>query len=258
MLTQWRSFIIVAAALGLGAGRLSADPAVDRPLQPASPIEAVIPMDLRGLLLNQPVVSFLVSVDEHGKLVEFMPIAAPHYKLLEAAEKHLLEAKFEPATKDGKPVGSTGWVTVNFFDPGQRAFFQGLIDTPPAGNAGDLADRRIYEMTKDRYVFRRAKPSELDHPVEVKETEVILYTDKAGQAARGHCMVEFWIDPAGEVKFPRVLQSDNEAVATSALLTLRKTKFAPPTLKGRPTYVQVRQPMDFDTGAPAASAPAQS
>lgn len=249
---------MMVAAMGWAAGRLPAVPPVDHPLQPATPIEVVIPMDLRGLLLNQPVVNFLVSVDEHGQLVEYMPLAATHYKLLEAAERHLREAKFEPARKDGQPVGSTGWVTVSFFDPGQRAYFQGLIDTPPAGNAGDLANRRMYEMTKDQFTFRRAKPSELDHPVAVRETEVMLYTDPAGHPARGRCLVEFWIDPAGDVKFPRVLQSDNEAVATSALLTLRKTKFAPPTLKGRPTYVQVRQPMEFDTGAPAAPAPGQS
>jgi TonB family protein len=85
----------------------------------------------------------------------------------------------------------------------------------------------------------------------------MLYADAAGKPAAGRCVVEYWVDAGGSVRFPRVVTSDNEAVSLSALLTLQQTRFAPPTHDGGgPTYVQVRQAMEFNTEPAATKSPA--
>lgn len=219
----------------------------DRPFTTDSLLDTPIPIAVRGLVLSQPSVTFLVTIDEQGRLVEHMPVAATHYKLLENAERTLLHASFHPALQAGQPMRSTGQVTVPLYDPAQRAFFSGLSYLPPSNTASDLVERRLLQIDKLQFAYRSSKPAELDHPPEVTSTHVMLYTDAAGRPARGKCVLEYWIDSQGEARFPRIVQSDNDAVATSALLTLRNTHFTAPTRDRLPTYVQVRQPMEFNT-----------
>ena len=219
----------------------------DRPFSTGSLLDTPIPIAVRGLVLGQPSVTFLVTIDEHGQLVEHMPVAATHYKLLENAERTLLHASFQPAIQAGQPVSSTGQITVPLYDPAQRAYFSGISNLPPPNTASDLVERRLLQIDKQQFAFRSSKPAELDYPPEVTSTHVMLYTDAAGKPASGRCVLEYWIDPQGAARFPRIVQSDNDAVSTSALLTLRNTHFTVPTRDRLPTYVQVRQPMEFNT-----------
>jgi TonB family protein len=252
LFVRWLHPMLVACLLG-GAPLQASDPA-DRPLAPVDRLEVPIPISLRGLMLEQPTVTFWVGVDETGRLVDFLPIGASYHRLLEAAEQGLRRATFAPALRAGQPVLAQGAVTVQLFDPNQRAYFQGLIPLPTPGNAGDLVERKLYEAHKEAYEYRPAKPSELARPLEVVEAKVTLVTDQAGRPAQGRCLVEYWVDPQGVPKFPRLLQSDNDTVALSALQTLRATRFAPPTRAGGvPACVQVRQPMEFDTAAAKAA-----
>lgn len=219
----------------------------DRGVEPADRLEAVIPSEVRGLPLENPSVTFLVRVDETGRLVESMPLAATHYKLIPAAEKVLAAAAFKPALAAGQPVPATGQVAVGLYDPEQRAYLTGIGQLPFGHAAGDAVVNHFYWSERQRLAFHRSKPGELDHPVEVAAAKMMLYTDAAGRPARGRCVVEYWVDAAGAVKFPRIVASDNEAVSLSALLTLQQTRFVPPTHEGLPTYVQVRQAMEFNT-----------
>ncbi len=153
----------------------------------------------------------------------------------------------------GEPVQASGEVTVYFYDPDQRLMRQGLIDLPFGGTSMDGASRRIYEISKSRFVYRRASPSELDQPIALRDTKVMVMTDAKGQPAAGECLVDYYIDARGDVRAPRVVSSDNDTVALSALLTLQNTHYAPVTRNGIPTYVKVRQPMSYAPSAETAS-----
>lgn len=248
---------LAVALVSLSTALFAADPAADTPITLESHLEATIPIAVRGLVLDQPAVTYLVSVDETGKLVEYMPTHATHHLLIENAEQALLHATFKPATHDGKPVLSTREVTVSLYDPSQRAFFNGGLTLPPPNTASDLVESRMLKINKDQFTYRSSTPRELDHPLSVTATRVMLYQDSAGKPASGRCLVEFWVDAQGNARFPRILNSDNEAVSTSAILTLRQTHFTAPTHGGLPTYVLVRQPMEFNLPVPQPTAEAK-
>lgn len=236
--------LTLALAPVLGAGE-----SATRPIQLTNNLEAVIPAQLTPLLLDNPTAKFLVTVNEEGKLVDHIALAATHHELLARAQEILQQAVFEPAFAKGKPVQASGEVTVYFFDPEQRAYHSGLITKPFGSTSMEGASRRIYEGSKDRFAYRRAGTAELDQPVELRETKLIVLTDAGGQPAAGQCVVDYYIDARGEVRAPRVVSSDNDTVALSALLTLQHTRYTPVTRGGVPAYIKVRQPMSY---APAA------
>lgn len=218
----------------------------DRPIQLAEKIEAVIPAQLQSLLLDSPTVRYLVTVNEEGKLVDFIAIDTLHYGLLDRADALLKQAVFSPALVAGKAAQTSGEVTLYFFDPEQRALRSGLSTRPFGLSQTDATGRRVYETSKERFIYRRAEPAELDQPIQELETKIMVLTDANGVAASGGCVVEFYIDRRGEVRAPRVVSSDNETVALSALLTLQHTHYAPITrAKGSSAYVKVRLPMNF-------------
>jgi len=240
------------------AGLARAETPPDRGVAPVDPIEAIIPGDLRTLPFQNPQVVFLVRVDATGKLVEHMALTATHHGLIPAAAKALQAAAFTPAVVAGQPVPANGQVAVTLFDPQQRAYLRGnRAQLPFGGSAMDAAQSHLYRADPTHHEYHRSKASELDAPVEVKATKIMLYADDAGKAAVGRCVVEYWVDADGSVRFPRVVSSDNEAVSLSALLTLQQTRFAPPTHDGGvPTYVQVRQAMEFNIEPAAPKTPA--
>ena len=62
----------------------------------------------------------------------------------------------------------------------------------------------------------------------------------------GKVLVEYFIDHEGRARLPSILESDDENLSMSVLMTLKDTRFSAPRRKGRPTYVRVRQPFNFD------------
>jgi hypothetical protein len=224
------------------------------PIQQTGTIEAVIPADLQPLLLENAQARFLVTVNEEGQLVDYLPVEATHHALLPRAVETLRQVVFAPALKDGKPVQGTAEVTVFFFDPEQRAIRSGMISRPFGVTPSEGAERRIYEGSKGRLAYRRATAAELDRPLETRESKIVVLTDAEGRPAVGECLVDYYIDAQGEVRMPRVLKADNDTVALSALMTLQKTRYGPVTRDGIPAYVKVRQPMSYAVVEKAAEA----
>ncbi len=240
---SWARLSLFAVLLAVG---LRAAEAGDRPIQLTEKYETVIPVPLQSLLLDNPTVRYFVTVNEEGKLVDYLALDAMHFGLLDRADVILKQAVFSPALAAAKAVQASGEVTLYFFDPEQRALRSGLITRPFGLSQTDATSRRVYETSKDRFVYRRAEPAELDQPITELETKIMVLTDANGQTASGACVVDFYIDRRGEVRAPRMVSSDNETVALSALLTLQHTRYAPISrAKGTPAYVKVRLPMSF-------------
>lgn len=242
---------MVALAVSRGAEPM------DRPIAVTSSLEAVLPAALGPLLLEQATVSFLVTVDETGALVDYLALEATHHGLLASAEQTLEKTTFQPAQRDGKPIQSSMQLTLAFYDPAQRAARSGLLAVPFGGSPGDAVQRRVYENTKARFVYRSSLPKELDQPLTITATRMVVLTDAAGVPACGDCVVEFYVDRLGRPRALRVVKSDNETVALSAIMSLRETRFVPPTRHQAPTFVKVRQPFHY-TPQPATTDPQTS
>jgi len=225
---------------------LSAEEPGSRPIRVEGYLEEVIPSQLKSMLLENPSVQFLITVNEEGTLVDYLATHATHYELLDRAENRLRRAEFSPALSGGVPVQDSTEVWVTFFDPEQRAFHSGLISLPYGSSSMDAAVRWMSEASKDSLKYRSSKPSELDRPLEITGERILVMTDAEGRPAEGECVVEFYVNHRGEVRLPRIVTSDNDTVSMSALLTAREMRFAPITRNGHPTYVKVRQPMGFN------------
>jgi TonB family protein len=236
----------VARAASSGEGGTA-----DRSVAVRSSLDVPVPDKLRALLLDDPMVRFLVTVDEAGRVVEQLAVEATHHDLLGKAEQVMAGAQFEPAVAEGRAVTATVEARVTFFDPEQRAVQSGMAAQPFGSSASDAAARRVYEGAKDRFAFRQSTPAELDAPLAMAAGKLMVLADDEGRTASGQCVVDYFVDRHGRATMARIVSSDNETVARSALLTLQQIRFVPPTREGRPTCVQVRQPFIYEGGPPA-------
>ncbi len=109
----------------------------------------------------------------------------------------------------------------------------------------DGSERRLYQRSAEQFQYKESQASELDTPLKVIEGSLVVIEDAEGQSPNGSCRIEYFIDSYGQVKLPRVLHSDNEPVSLSALGSLKKLRFAPPTQNQRPTFVKVRQRFNY-------------
>ncbi len=220
-----------------------------QPIVVKTSLEVRLPEKLRALLLEKPMVRCLVTVDEESRLVEYLAVEATHHELLERAGQAVREAKFEAATVSGRAVQSTAEVRVTFFDPEQRALQDGLVAQPFGSSSADAVSRRVYANAKERHGFRQSDQAELDAPLAMTAGKLMVLADDEGRTASGRCVVDYYVDHLGQPRIPRIISSDNDTVARSALLTLQQLRFAPPTRDGQPTCVKVRQPFIYEGGA---------
>lgn len=220
-------------------------PAADKSVEVIGSLEAVIPSELKSLLIEQPYVLFKIDVGDDSTLFDAMAIESNHRDLIPAATSKLLSVKFTPAEKNGTPIRSRVFAYVRFYDPEQRAWRMGANQLPFGGSVTDAVQRRLYATSANRFVYGESQPDEIDHPIESLKSARRLYAGGNGITAKGRCLVEFYVSPEGRARFPSALESDSEEVSISAALTLLKTRFAPPRRGGQPTFIKVQQEFIF-------------
>lgn len=217
-----------------------------QPVRLAHPLEAPVPNELKPLGMAGPQVRFQVLVGPDGKVTDYLAVEATHFGLLPKAEEKLLAARFEPAKRDGVPATGKITVIVTFFDPEQRAWRQGNAPVPFGGNVSVALERRLYAANPDLYALRESKPAQLDAPLSLVESKLYRLHAPDAPPPSGRVVVEYTIDHTGRARLPEILSSDSEYLSLSVLMSLKDTRFAPPTRDGHPTYVRVRQPFNFD------------
>lgn len=244
LLGAWFALVLCGAVI-----RAQTADSGDRPVLVKTSLDVMMPEKLRALLLDRPSVRFLVTVSDDNHLIEYLAVEATHHELLERAEEVLRKTEFGAATRQGQAVQATAEVRVTFFDPEQRALQDGLTAQPFGATSSEAAARRLYANAKDRHVFRQSEPAELDAPLSVAEGKLVVLADDEGHTAVGRCVLDYYVDYRGQPRIPRIVSSDNDTVMRSALLTLQKLRFTPPTRDGLPTCVKVRQPFIYEAGA---------
>lgn len=229
----------------------AADKAVDddldqQPVRLKKALEAILPADLTHLQIEEPRVVYWVCVDSEGSLIDFLALEATHHALLDKAEEKLHDAEFFPAKADGAAVQAKTLVLVTFYDPEQRAWKRGLMSMPMGSTVMEGAESRIYALSKANFVYSESRPEELDKPLQLLESELCMVHEPGQPMEKGKVIVEYYVDHKGNVRHPTVITSDGKSLSLSALMTLQKTRFAPPLKNGKPTYVRVRQPFNFN------------
>lgn len=209
-------------------------------------LEVPIADNLRHLHLQSPMVVYRVVVHADGTILDYLATEASHHELLEPAEKKLAEAKFRPATQDGKAVSSKMSIAVNFFDPVQRAWRRGGIGIPAGSSGIEGVDRKMTMSALESIQYVESLPNELDDRLRILETRLVKVHAPDEPMPKGQVVVEYYVNRKGEVKLPEIVKTDGQYLSLSALETLKRTKFEPPSRKGLPTFVKVRQPFNFD------------
>lgn len=72
-----------------------------------------------------------------------------------------------------------------------------------------------------------------------------LAVRQAGTAHRGRVVVSFYVDEQGQVRAPNIVEASSEEFASATLEALRQWRYAPATVKGRPTIYFDHWAFDF-------------
>ncbi len=243
--SAWRGVRGLLVGLAIISGSSLSSSAADKPVEAQGSLNAVIPAELKSLLIENPYVLFRIDVGEDGTLFDVMAIESNHRDLIPHATKTLLATTFTPAMEDNVPVRRRVSVYVRFYDPEQRAWRQGSTALPFGGTISDAVQRKIYATSEQRWVYGESEPDEIDTPIKSLSKPRRIYAGQNGLTAKGRCMVEFYISPEGRARFPTALESDNDDVSISAALNLLKTRYAPPRRNGNPTFIKVEQEFIF-------------
>lgn len=147
--------------------------------------------------------------------------------------------RFQAATKAGEPCKA--WLSLSYeFSPKSE-------DVPVTDSALDIL-KELQQVSPRIY-----GGSALDRPLQAIFQKPPVYPlalqGRGGQA--GEAMVEFFIDPKGDVQLPRIVSSTVPEFGYAAVQAVTTWRFKPPLKGGKPVIVKVRVPVKFPALAKA-------
>lgn len=224
----------VLAAVG-SAQNISAEPAH----QPLKIIQTVAPAYPPGQLLagtTEGEARIAISVDETGRLTEWLVLAFSDRAFADAALAALRQWRFEPARRADGPVSARSELTFNFEA-------HGVVISHTVSSFMQAYLRRL----ERHYAYAPCARAEIDQPPALANFVPPAYgKDMARRGIAGSVTVEFYIDETGAVRLPAIVASDHDDLSALTVDALRHWKFAPPTRNGHPVLVKVQQRFDFD------------
>lgn len=228
-------FMILAVS---APGQISAD----RPdFQSAKIHENTTPRYPQSLLATQrkgDKARVMINVDREGRLVDWLVIGYTDKRFAESAVAALKEWTFEPARWQGVPVAVCIPLTFNFEVEGVVVSITALEAMQSLMSSLSSQDQReVYAPCTLRDLDRIPVPLHTVTPAYPKEL--------VAKSVQGDVTVEFYIDEQGAVRMPSIIGGPPRLLAELAVDSVRQWKFEPPTSKGRPALVCVRQVFRF-------------
>jgi TonB family protein len=175
-----------------------------------------------------------ISVDQDGKLTDFLLVRYTEEAFAEAARAAIKRWKYEPALVHGRPQSSRADVIFSFRDQG--VFVQSL---PGA------AERQIIEnLRQGRFAYQACQLRDLDRiPTPVH----VVSPSFNGDTHKRTVVVGFYIDEEGNVRLPSVSrESADDYFAAAAVKAVEQWRFEPPVRKSRPALVYAEQEFNFN------------
>jgi len=188
-------------------------------------------------------VRLVVSVDETGKLVDWMLLDYAHVRYADAAVDALRKWQFRPAIVGGVPVGVRTEIVFDFETRGQVVSLA-CVDTMAVLMKRLAGDQQIRLLCRAGELDATPKPIVMVSPLPVQQV--------GGEAPPRGVLVDFYIDETGRPRMATVASDrGNELMASAALEAIGQWRFTPPTSKGRLVAVRASQWFDFSKTAVA-------
>jgi len=210
------------------------------PLKINQTVDPVYPQGVVDAGIRNGVACVAVSIDDTGRLVDYLVTAYSHPRFAENAVAALRKWTFEPAQLHGSPRNCEADLTFRFEVEGVVV----VSLTPFSAN-----ELFRYMIVPNSEAFGAVSQRQLDRvPTPTKVVNPVYPIELARDSRGGHVSVDFYIDEQGHVRMPSVSLETNEAnesLAAIAVTTIGKWEFAPPTSNGRPVVLLARQDFEF-------------
>lgn len=185
----------------------------------------------------------VITVDAEGRLEDWLLTRYTHRVFADAAVAAVREWKFEPARRKNEAVGVRREVVFQFEASKSVVSFVEL----------DLISTRFerqFGPTQTRCVV---DARELDRPLTLTAAPRPALPRTETARGPGTVLVDFYVDDEGRTRMPVVVRSSDPLLASHAVEAVTRWRFAPPTLRGQPTAVRVRQEFRFAAGSATTS-----
>lgn len=216
----------LAAALLCPAGELVV------PEEPIALPEIPFPTFLLHRGFTSGEVRLMLKIGPDGSLQDTLVTAYTHKAFADAALAVLPRGTYRAQQVDGRSVTTLVPLVVRFEVNGLLVVQRYASDET--------------ELEPGRFAYEPCDPARLDRPLRPTAAPSPGYPNELRQrGVQGQVTVEYYIDEAGRVRMPEVTQAENDLLAGLSLAALEQWQFTPPSSRGRPVLVRVRQSFVF-------------
>jgi TonB family protein len=227
--------LFAGAALASGIDPIEASKDERKPLR----IFQTSPISFPQTLLQRGITSgyarIALAVDHQGALTDILVVGYSHEEFATAAENALRRWRYEPMRVRDESVATQSTLSINFEARGAVVSI----------NVGSDLTTLMTGLPRDPE-FGPCPLQKLDSiPAPLAFVEPIYTKDLREHGIQGQAVLEFYIDENGSVRVPAVVDADFWELGVLAMEAVRQWRFAPPTARGRPVLVRVRQAFYF-------------
>ncbi len=182
-------------------------------------LEAEIRKEMNKNSQDKISLEYRLLLDENGNVEKILPVLTPGPEYSNLVAKEVSSWKFEPGQNDNKTVKSQFKWDLNI--PGEISI-----------------DENEYKMAADS----------MPQPVGGMQalSRNIIYPEKAKQnGTEGKVFLQVYIDETGRVVKTSIIKSAGDILDDAAVSALRKTRFTPGIVEGKPVKVKLVIPVVF-------------
>ena len=204
-----------------------------QPLRIIRTVEPQFPLALSTMTTARGTASVVVSVDAAGQLTDWLVVSYTQKAFADEAVRVLQQWRFEPARRDGQPIGVRTALNFDFEADGK---VMSVIPT-------EFFDIFVRSWRGERVISQVCRPQDLDEPLQTVKTLQPRYAPPPGVPgnARGRVLLDFYVDETGRPRMPVVMQSSDALFAAAAVAALDQWRFSAPTRGRAPVAVHVQQ-----------------
>ncbi|HVW20993.1 MAG TPA: energy transducer TonB [Opitutaceae bacterium] len=223
----------------LAAAGAWARPAGDVDFQSAKVIETVqpeFPEPLYDLFREGGRATVEISLDERGRLVDWLPVSYNDSRFADLAVAALKQWRYQPARWHGQPVAVTIPLTFDFE-------LRGVVIN---GTRTSWAEAYFNSLFHERISYYPHALGDLDRVPAAVHTVAPHYDQSlADRGVSGEVTVKFFVDEEGRVRMASVVGRPDPALADLAIGAIDQWRFEPPTWHGRPVLAELTQVFRF-------------
>ena len=208
----------------------------DRPAKVIKEVKPQFPQILKGTHFHKGAAKVVFIVDEEGNMRDFVVIATTHPVFGYAAILALKKWEIRPAVLGGQLIRSRFIANIKFRQ-------EGIIVVQ---NPDEISMGTGLAKHSNKFYYRVKEIYELDYqPKRIKTVAPTFPENMKLYEHSGQALIEFYLDPKGNVLAPGILYSSNDECGYAALGAISEWKYEPPRKNGKPVFVRAEQPFYF-------------